>query len=248
MSGIGILRRDGAVLESREVSVRDKRAARRNAFEANLALQLEKALGGDASLSDIDAMTMALGDAYQKTTHAIDARASIRFGMRRYVVLQTGWAVRTGDYRLDALDPFAAKLLSRLPAEAAKLIEPRLKAVGAALGKTEISRRHALDWRLRLNTPWVRLYVNFLSGRDKRGQAQRVSHNRRKPADEKLGLCILLAIAGVLSLLGASLIVGTLWGLFDLMTTQGGRDTLSSLFDASIACLSSCFSGYRWPI
>ena len=246
MSGIGILRRKGAIVAPREVGARDKHAARRSAFEANLALQLEQALGGYATLRDVEAVTKALGEAYLKTTHAVDARTSVRLGVRRYFVLQTGWAPTTGDYRIDALDPFSAKLLSRLPTEAAVQVEPKLKAIGDALGKTEISRRHDLDWRLRMNTPWVRFYVNFLSGRDKRSQTLNVSHDRRKPVDENFGLCVLLAIAGMLSLLGASLIVGTLWAFADLMMTQGGRATLSSLFDASIACLTSCFSALKW--
>lgn len=246
MSGIGILRRDGADFVTDEGVTHDKRAARRNAFEANLALQLEKTLGGDASLSDIDLMTRALGDAYQKMKHAMDARSTVRLDVRRYVVLQAGWAPRTGDPRLDTLDPFAAKLLSSLPQAATEQIEPRLKAVGAALGKTEISRRHPTDLRLRLSTPWVRLYVNFLSGKDRRDQYSRVTHNRRKPVNENIGFCVLLTIAALFSVLGASLVAGTLWALFELMLTQDGRDTLWSLLNQSIATLSSCLSGLRW--
>lgn len=245
MSGINILRRNGADDVARAESSEDKRAQRRNAFEANLALQLEKALGGDASLNEIGSMTRSLGAAYQKMTHTIDARTSIKLGVRRYIVFQTGWAPTTGDYRLDALDPFAAKLLTRLPAASAEQIEPRVKAVGRALGQTEISRRHPMDLRLRLNTPWVRLYLNFLSGPDKRGQAMRVSHNRRKPVNEDLGFFILLFVAGALSLLGLCLIASTLWGLFDLMMTEGGREMLSRFFDNTLISLASFWAGVR---
>lgn len=239
MSGISILRRDGACEASADDASNDRLAIRKNAFESNLALQLEKSLGGDASLSDIEAITHALGAAYRSVTHAIDARTSISLGVRRYFVLQAGWAPKTGDYRLDALDPFAAKLLTRLPPETTEQIEPRVKAIGKALGKTEISRRHPTDMRLRLNTPWIRLYLNFLSGRDKRDQSTNVTHNRRKPVNEKIGLCILLAFSGALSLLGACLIAGTLWALFNLAITPGGRDTLSLLIDSSMVSLSS---------
>lgn len=40
---------------------KDRHDARRSAFEANLALQLEKALGGEASLKEISEITRVLG-------------------------------------------------------------------------------------------------------------------------------------------------------------------------------------------
>ena len=136
--------------------------------------------------------------------------------------------------------------MGRLPKDIEGRIEPRVKAIGAALSRTEISRQHPLDWRLRWNTPWIRFYLNFLSGKDKRDQFTRVSHNRRKPVNEKLGLCVLLAIAGGLALLGACLIAGTLWALIELLTNQGGRNALSVLFESTLAGLTSYIASIRW--
>ncbi len=242
MSGISILRREGSVASVGGTRSQSKRLARKSAFEANLALQLEKALGGDASLSDVEALTRRLGDAYHEMTHIIDARTSIAFGVKRYVVLQAGWSPTTGDYRLDTLDPFASKLLSYLPAQAMEEIEPRIKAVGAALGKSEISRRHPTDFRFRLNTPWVRLYFNFLSGRDKRDRVVQVSHDRRKPVNDSIGLMVLMVIAAALSLLGVGLIASTAWALSELMMNQMGRETLAAMFGNSIASLKAFFA------
>ncbi len=246
MSGTSILRRDGAVVSVDSEVTLDRRTARRSAFESNLALQLEKALGADASLSDVEAITQTLGVAYQKMTHLIDARSSVKFGLKRYFVLQAGWAPNTGDYRLDALDPFAAKLLSYLSAEAMEEIEPRIKAVGSALSKTEISRRHPTDCRLRANTPWVRLYFNFLSGYDKRDHSVPVSHNRRKPVNENIGLMVLMSIAAMLSLLGISLIASTAWAFSELMMHQMGRETLAALFNNSVTSLTTFFTNIGW--
>lgn len=242
MSGIDILRRDGATVSVGSEVSKDRRVARRTAFESNLALQLEKTLGGDASLSDIEAITRTLGIAYHEMSHLVDARTSVRFGVKRYFVLQAGWSPTTGDYRLDALDPFASKLISYLPAEAMEEIEPRVKAVGAALGKAEISRRHPTDWRLRINTPWVRLYLTFLSGPDKRDHSVPVTHDRRKPVNDSFGLMVLLFIAAALSLLGAGLIASTAWAFSELMMHQMGRDTLAALFNNSMTSLTTFFS------
>lgn len=247
MSGIGILRREGAVTTVGSDVSQDRRVARRTAFESNLALQLEKALGGDASLSDVEAITKTLGVAYQKMAHLVDARTSVRCGARRYIVLQAGWAPKTGDPRLDTLDPFAAKLLSYLPSEAMEEIEPRIKAVGTALGKTEISRRHSTDYRLRINTPWVRLYLNFLSGRDKRDHSVRVTHDRRQPVNESIGLMVLMFIAAMLSVLGVGLIASTVLALSELMMHQMGRETLAALFNNSVASLTTFFASLGWP-
>lgn len=246
MSGTSILRREGALASVGGVRSQSKRLARRSAFEANLALQLEKALGGDASLSDVEALTRILGAAYHEMTHIVDARTSIAFGLKRYVVLQAGWSPTTGDYRLDTLDPFASKLLSYLPAKAMEEIEPRIKAVGAALGKAEISRRHPTDFRLRLNTPWVRLYFNFLSGRDKRDRVIEVSHDRRKPVNDSIGLMVLMVIAAALSVLGAGLIASTAWALSKLMMHQIGRETLAAMFGSSITSLKTFLTGIGW--
>ena len=66
MSGINVLRRDNnGVCERADVSL-DKREARKRAFEANLALKLEKALGGDASIREIASITQALSKAFQQ--------------------------------------------------------------------------------------------------------------------------------------------------------------------------------------
>lgn len=246
MSGTSILRREGADVSVGTKEAEDRRTARRTAFESNLALQLEKELGGDVSLSDTESIMRTLGAAYQKMTHVVDARTSVRFGVRRYFVLQAGWSPKTGDDRLDALDPFASKLLSYLPAKAMEEIEPRIKAVGAALGKAEISRRHPTDWRLRINTPWVRLYLTLLSGQDKRDKAVPVTHNRRKPVNESIGLMVLMFFAAALSCLGVGLIASTGWALSELMMSQIGRDTLATLFDHSVASLSTFLASLGW--
>ncbi len=242
MSGTEILRRDGQFASVPVGPLRDKRAARRSAFETNLAFQLEKALGGHASIREVETVTQALGAAHQRMAHAIDARTSFRFGANRYFVLQAGWATRTGDGRLDALEPFAAKLMSYLPADEMMDIEPRIKAVGAALAKTEISRRHPLDWRLRFNTPWLRFYLNVLSGRDRRGRSNRVTHDRRAPANESFGLAVLAIIATALSLLGFGLIFSTLWTLSELLQSEVGRGALAALFNSSLSSLSAFVS------
>ena len=248
MSGTRFLRRDDADTAAGAEVALNKRAARQRVFEANLALQLEKTLGGDASRSDIEKMTRAFGVAYQKMAHTVDARTSVRLGIRRYFVLQAGWAPKTGDHRLDSLDPFASKLLSLLPADIAAQMEPQIKAIGAALARTEISRCHPTDWRLRLNTPWVRLYLNFLSGKDKRDYSARVTHNRRKPVNERIGLFVLMAVVGALSLLGIGLIASTLWALSELMMTQTGRDTLAAFFDSSMLSLSAFIASLCWLV
>lgn len=246
MSGISILRRDGAVASVASEVSQDRRAARKTAFESNLALQLEKALGADASLSDVEAITQTLGVAYHKMTHLVDARTSVRFLSKRYIVLQAGWSPKTGDHRLDALDPFAAKLLSYLPAEEMEEIEPRIRAVGSALGQTEISRRHPTDCRLRLNTPWARIYMNFLSGNDKRDSSVRVSHNRRKPVNESIGLMVLMFVAAMLAILGAGLIASTAWALSELLMHQMGRETLATLFSNSVTSLKAFLADIGW--
>ena len=105
---------------------------------------------------------MSLGATYHSTQHAIDARTAIRFGIRRYFVLQAGVAPKTGDHQIDQMDPFAAKLISRLKPGGTQIVEPRLRAIGEALSKAEIAFRHPLDWRLRLSTPWFRLYATLL--------------------------------------------------------------------------------------
>ena len=246
MSGINVLRRDNnGVCERADVSL-DKREARKRAFEANLALKLEKALGGDASIREIASITQALSKAYERMTHAIDACTSLGACLNRYFVMQAGWTQKTGDHRIDALDPFAARLLGYLPASAMDAIEPRIKAVGGALAKTEISRKHPLDWRLRLNTPWVRFYLTFLSGQDKRDHTNRVTHDRRKPVNESLELLVLMVVAAALSLLGAGLIISTRRALSDLLLSQMGRDTLAALFGNSMSNLSTFITGLGW--
>ena len=61
MSRIDILRRDEIDGSSNVMIAKDRRDARRSAFEANLALQLEKTLGEEASLKEISEITRVLG-------------------------------------------------------------------------------------------------------------------------------------------------------------------------------------------
>lgn len=237
MAGTDILRRDEIDGSSNAMIAKDRRDARRSAFEANLALQLEKTLGGEASLKEISEITRVLGAAYHSTQHAVDARTAIRFGIRRYFVLQAGVAPKTGDHRIDQMDPFAAKLISRLKPGGTQIVEPRLRAIGEALSKAEIAFRHPLDWRLRLSTPWFRLYATVLSGRDRRRNANGVSHERRTPVNESVGLLVLLTIVAILALLGAGLILTTLWALSDLLANEAGRSSLQMFLHNSLSAL-----------
>lgn len=240
MSGIDILRRDGTAAGERDGPLQSKREARRSAFEANLALQLERTLGGEASLKDIEEITRVLGAAHQAARHLIDARTSIGVGLDRYFVLQIGAAPITGDSRIDSIDPYAAKLLDCLSGDALRLVEPRLKPVATALAKAEIARTHPMDIRLQLKTPWRRLYLTLLSGRDRRRSEGAVTHNRRAPADESLGLLILLTVIAVICILGVGMIVTTVWTFSQLLMDDGGRQALLDM-------LRNSLSWINWP-
>ena len=64
-----------------------------------------------------------------------------------------------------------------------------------------------------------------------------MSHERRTPVNESVGLLVLLTIVAILAMLGAGLILTTLWALSDLLTKEAGRSSLQMFLHNFLSAL-----------
>ena len=72
--------------------------------------------------------------------------------------------------------------------------EVQLAALQQALAQVNGSSRHLVDVRTELSLYWVRYYIVFLLGRDRRDHVQQVSLDRRRRSRHaaKIGLSVLV--------------------------------------------------------
>jgi hypothetical protein len=101
-------------------------------------------------------------------------------------------------------DPlFVARFRARIDPETAASFTPRqLAAIHLAFALRTLPR-HSLDYRRSVPTPWGRMYLAVIAGREKRGKARRQAERARRGAGVAADLTLLGVVALVLLMLGA---------------------------------------------
>lgn len=101
----------------------------------------------------------------------------------------------------DAL--FVARFHARIDPETAASFTPRqLAAIHLAFALRTLPR-HSLDYRRSVPTPWGRMYLAVIAGREKRGEARRQADRARRGAGLAADLALFGVVALVLLVLGA---------------------------------------------
>jgi hypothetical protein len=105
-------------------------------------------------------------------------------------------------------DPlFVARFRARIDPETAASFTPRqLAAIHLAFALRTLPR-HSLDIRRSIPTPWGRMYLALVAGREKRGTSRR----RTERAMRGAGVAGDLALLGILTLLLAMIAAGALY-------------------------------------
>ncbi len=92
-------------------------------------------------------------------------------------------------------DPYRDSVINSIPAAVrVTFSEVQLAALQQALAQVNGSSRHLVDVRTELSLYWVRYYIVFLLGRDRRDHVQQVSLDRRRRSRHaaKIGLSVLV--------------------------------------------------------
>lgn len=105
---------------------------------------------------------------------------------------------------MPAPDPlFVARFRSRIDPETAASFTPcQLAAIHLAFALRTLPR-HSLDIRRSIPTPWGRMYLAIVAGREKRGSARRLADRTRHGAGIVADLALLGLLALLLLLIGA---------------------------------------------
>ncbi len=116
----------------------------------------------------------------------------------------TGAAHAPPVLELPAPDPlFIARFRARIDPETAASFTPRqLAAIHLAFALRTLPR-HSLDIRRSLPTPWGRIYLAIVAGREKRGEARRSADRAIQGVRAAGDLALLAAVTLVLLLIGA---------------------------------------------
>ncbi|MCU0983389.1 MAG: hypothetical protein MUC89_00410 [Acetobacteraceae bacterium] len=103
-----------------------------------------------------------------------------------------------------APDPlFIARFRARIDPETAASFSPRqLAAIHLAFALRTLPR-HSLDIRRSIPTPWGRMYLAIVAGREKRGEARLSGDRALRGARAAVDLALLGAVALMLLLIGA---------------------------------------------
>jgi hypothetical protein len=101
-------------------------------------------------------------------------------------------------------DPlFVARFRSRIPPEIAASFTPgQLAAIHTAFALRTLPR-HSLDLRRSIPTPWGRMYLAIVAGREKRGHARRAADRARRGAGRVADLALVGTLTSLVVVLGA---------------------------------------------
>lgn len=101
-------------------------------------------------------------------------------------------------------DPlFIARFRGRIDPETAASFTPRqLAAIHLAFALRSLPC-HSLDLRRSLPTPWGRIYLAIIAGRERRGTARRISDRAIRGAGLALDLALVLAVLFLVTVIGA---------------------------------------------
>ncbi|WP_291297983.1 hypothetical protein [Elioraea sp.] len=101
-------------------------------------------------------------------------------------------------------DPlFVARFRARIPPDVAASFTPeQLAAIHTAFALRTLPR-HSLDLRRSLPTPWGRMYLAIIAGREKRGQARRQAERARRRAGAVGDFALLGALSCLVVVIGA---------------------------------------------
>lgn len=101
-------------------------------------------------------------------------------------------------------DPlFVARFRARIPPEvAASFTAEQLAAIHTAFALRTLPR-HSLDLRRSIPTPWGRMYLAIVAGREKRGAARRSTERARRRAGAVADIALLGVLSGLLVVIGA---------------------------------------------
>ena len=101
-------------------------------------------------------------------------------------------------------DPvFVARFRSRVPPEVAASFTPeQLAAIHTAFALRTLPR-HSLDLRRSIPTPWGRVYLAIIAGREKRGASRLRAERRRRRAGAVTDLAQLGAHSALIVVIGA---------------------------------------------
>lgn len=204
--------------------------ARRGAFEANLTGNLQDALGETGHPDARRAMVRALGEAHEKVSHLIEARAAFGSeGRRWYGVLQFGAVGRSGDD--EETGPMATRVFGRVdPQTLADLANDERRVVADCVERAEIRNFHPLDWRPRIWLRSTQVYLNLLAGRDRRSGESRPTDERRAPNNETMGALVISIIALVFACAGVWMIGAALIGLVEILSDPKALGLFSDIF------------------
>lgn len=199
---------------------------RRAAFEANVAANLDQTMPDDGIRRV--ALLRALGAAHVRIRHGIEARTTFALGKGRYyVVFQAGLARRQRNIGAPHAGPLAERVMARIDREMLDdLTEDERNRVAKAIDLAEITRPHPVDVRAVVPAPGVRAYLNFIAGKDKRGDALNAADNRRAPANETLGFVMFIVMVCGVTLLGVSLLASTIINALEIAADPEGRTAL----------------------
>ena len=113
-------------------------------------------------------------------------------------------------------DPYVESVLSRVPEETARTLDPRQwEGLRTALRRSA-PRRHAVDVRFVLPLYFIRLYCVLILGRDRRGRVERVLGERRRRASR-------FAVAAVLAVVVVAL-ASVVFVLLYMLKSAAGID------------------------
>ncbi|MEM7524362.1 MAG: hypothetical protein AAF360_11510 [Pseudomonadota bacterium] len=200
--------------------------ARRYAFDANLASNLNDALGDRLHPEYRSRLVRLFGKAHQETRHMLNLRMRIpTLTSQSYLVLQAGVAASPPP-GLDGIGPLAAKVLRRAPRQALdELTSGERRVVCDCIERSEITSRHALDWRPRLGFGRAQAYLTLIAGRERRTANLTPDRNRRALPDNQRGDFLISLALISLALVSVWLIGGA---LFDAYIASWSDDTIGA--------------------